>query len=428
MRRWSKRQNDIIDLYADNSRHLLIYGTPGTAKSSMAMLIMVLYHLRQVRNCSFAIIGYTMDQCEESVLPLLEEACEDVGCIYDVKWGRRPIVFLHGRDEAGPYVNQVRFFGSNSRKSRKSLQGQSFQLAYVDEATNIEPDMLAELRRRMRQLGDERVIYTCNTEGEDHPFYEDYVLRAKEIDMRVELMTIQDHPAMSPTFRRQLLDEPDSAMRDRNLRGIWRSRRGRVYSSHKPLEERPHVDDIEQWAVTVDPGDSSSSHALLLALHRQEGAEAMWWVYDEWRRDWTREHEWVSHDDQARQIHDWIDTLGIVDRIAYGVCDSAAQSMRVALSESLNIDVYNSVKTRKHVPDVLMDSVDTLRMALHRGNIQLCHDTPRLLREINQCVWDETQKRDRPTESGLIHGLVALRYWAYMAPLEDWHVVPDAVW
>ena len=405
MRQWSVKQNLAIDEWELDNRNCLFEGSPYSGKSAIAILVLVLYSTR-FQNCTFAICAYSFDLIETNVIPLLEEACEEIGIPYKIIWGRKPKARIGN--------NMFRFYSASSIRSRKAIHGQSFQAVFVDEVTDVPLGVLEEFRRRVRQLPKARSFFACNTEGQEHPFYVDYRLDPEAKDMNVHTLLIADNPAIPEDFIQTLLDEPDDAVRDRNVNAVWRSRRGRVYEFHKKESERPHQDDISQWALTVDPGDSSSSHALLMGLHYEDYGPPVWWVYDEWRRDWTREDERKSHDVQVDEIWMWLEDLGVNNLLEFAVCDSAAQSFRVALQNRFGIDVYDSIKSRRNVPDVIKDSTELLRRMFIDGDVRLSLNVPRLMREMTQCIWDEKHHRDRPVESGLIHGLVALRYFTYI--------------
>lgn len=401
MRRyWTEEQLKAFNLGDYPEDFILVYGGVGSGKTSAA-LAGFLFWTRQFKGKQFGLIAKTSLQTEHIVLRNLREAANEFGMYVSDKRGKTITIGS----------NQFIMFDGVNVSAAGRIQGFDLAGMYVDEAVNIHPLVMEEVANRIREEEFAKLVMTANPDEPSHDFYIDFVMRAEEIGMRTIILNPKDNPAMSDRALQRIIDTAVGGSYYQRVEGLWSTRKGLIFHSFFPPDKAPEVDAYEAFYIAVDPGYSSSTHALLIGK-----LSGRYWVIDELRLDFVKERYQLSDDEQADRIRAKFDY--IPKKPALAVVDSAAQSLRRAIRYKFDIAVLNSDKKDFEA------SIYYTSAMLHLGVCRLSDNVEHLHRELLTFGFDEKGKI--PMNQLSIHGVDALRYflWTMREVRTDFNVGP----
>ncbi|MCY4128069.1 MAG: PBSX family phage terminase large subunit [Gammaproteobacteria bacterium] len=393
MRRWSVKQKQVVRLGASDKPYHLVYGASGSGKSSAAIFGFLLWSL-QFNGRHFLMVAKTQKQVHHVVGKQFDIAMHEMGIPYRVT-----------RDGWEIGNNKYMIFSGNDVSAQPRVQGFDASGIYIDEVVNIPELVMMELDNRLREISGGKVVMTANPANPAHWFKKRYVDRKADIGMAEYLLLHSDNPGLKDGTVLRMSRSSYGGFYNRRILGEWAPLHGAVFPSFYPPKPPPDERTAMRWYLSVDPGDSGVTHALLIGEFEEE-----YWVYDEWRWDGA-ERSQLTHGDQAERLRIWVSGKGI--SLAAIVCDSASQNMMLQLHRAFDLPVLNSRKVGEQKS--LLEGIAITQHYLDSGRLRLSEAVPYLTDELMMYSWDEKaaeKGEDKPVKER-DHGVDALRYFVY---------------
>ena len=320
----------------------------------------------------------------ETVLPQLRRlgfACEEK------RSEKRLIVRRRGRD------NRFYLFGGANEASAALIQGMTLAGVLFDEAALMPRSFVEQASARCSVEGS-RLWFSCNPEGPQHWFYQEWILQAEKRNCLHLQFTMQDNPSLSKTVRRRYERLYTGVFYRRFILGQWCQAEGRVYDFFDTALVRPApAGGYEQWVISCDYGTVNPASFGLWG--RQNG---VWYRTDEFYFDSRREGRQMTDAEYAGKLRQLAGGRTIREVI---VDPSAASFIEVLRREGW--------KVRKADNDVL-SGIRRTADALRAGRIVICDRCTDCLREMELYVWDLAAGGDRVVKKN-DHAMDDMRYF-----------------
>ena len=390
MRQWSNRQWRVVDLYKNPARYLLIVGSPGAGKTAAGIAGYILWAcdtFKQTRQ--FAVIAVTARQCEKVVLTEIQRFCKEHKLPFQRLSDKVYQVWRH----------QFVLFSAPNKQAARNLQGYNLAGFYIDEVVNIPEDVMYEINSRVRDGDTNKIVMTANAGSAAHWFYRDYVKEAEAIDMDIIELNLADNPNLSTDYVESIIKTSRGGWYKRRILNQWAPLSGVVYIM--PDEYRGELDKeaSSAWYLSVDPADSSSTHAILFG--RWDGK---FYSYAEWVWNHFNDGQ-LGHVEQVARLKEWIDGYDI--SLAGIIYDSATPNFGRLLFDSFQSPTMMAAKD-------VNEGVRVTQYCLDTGIITMTERTPIAFDQMVLYQWDETaaeRGEDKPMKHN-DHGPDAVRYFA----------------
>ncbi len=398
LRPWSNRQLDAVHLRFLPNRFIYLHGGTGSGKTAAGMFGFILYSL-EFTGRIFGLIAKTKAQVEDVLFMNVERSCEELGVDYRY--------VSKSRMRVGP--NVFRSYSGNDIRQKSRIQGVDVAGMFIDEAMNMPRSLMEMINTRVgRERQGGKVVMTGNPEGTLFWFQTEWVDRAVERGMALIHLTPYDNPSLPDDFIASLENERGH-IRDRYLLGLPSDPEGLVYSDYEVVD-LPDAERSTAWYISVDPADSSKTHALLIGRF-----DGLYVVYDEYVHDYDRAG-YKPHREQAKAIAQLAWGRGQV--LSGAVCDSNNQSFRRELERALGMPVQNAHKNR---PLGIRNTQDYLTRRL----LTIGAPCMQLRKQLNSLRYDPHKRRigvdDALKQED--HGPDALRYFVQLRKAKgDFHV------
>ena len=320
----------------------------------------------------------------ETVLPQLRRlgfACEEK------RSEKLLIVRRRGRE------NRFYLFGGANEASAALIQGMTLAGVLFDEAALMPRSFVEQASARCSVEGS-RLWFSCNPEGPQHWFYQEWILQAEKRNCLHLQFTMQDNPSLSKTVRRRYERLYTGVFYRRFILGQWCQAEGRVYDFFDTALVRPApAGGYEQWVISCDYGTVNPASFGLWG--RQNG---VWYRTDEFYFDSRREGRQMTDAEYAGKLRQLAGGRTIREVI---VDPSAASFIEVLRREGW--------KVRKADNDVL-SGIRRTADALRAGRIVICDRCTDCLREMELYVWDLAAGGDRVVKKN-DHAMDDMRYF-----------------
>ena len=388
-RRWSEKQKRVLDLYKDPSRFILVIGSPGAGKTASAIAGYVKWSLHYEYG-NFALIAKTLRQCEAIALQEVARFCREHG----IPFGKiADKIYKVGN-------NEFHLFSANNRRQAEAIQGYNLVGFYVDEVVNVPEIVMLEVNNRLRDDEDSKAVLTANTNSANHWFYREYVKRAEDIGMHTLLLDLADNPALPESYKQSIIDTSRGGWYQRRVLNQWAPLSGNIYLVPDSVPFDRPKEEATDWYLSVDPADSSSTHAILFGRYN-----GVYYTYDEWV--WNHEERGqISHREQVNRIKHWLEAMKI--SLKGIVFDPASPNFGLLLYETFDV---LTMKAKKDVKE----GIRIVQYCLDKDYIHITDRTPILHEQMVIYQWDPVQAAkgiDAPMKYK-DHGPDAFRYFAY---------------
>ena len=393
VRAWSNKQLEAIELRLSDKPFVLCYGATGAGKTDAATAGFLDWtHDVSLRHGSrtFGLVAKTSLQTNEKVLPAcLRHAAE---------WGWR----VQKLSAKSYVIGNNRFLlldGANVAAAQR-IQGLDLAGVFIDEVNQLHIRVMQELENRVRSVDGGKIVMTANPDNPLGWFQRDYINRADDIGMQIVFLLWADNPGLPESEKRRIERTSVGAMRKRRIHGIAAPMSGTIYTDYE-IGPAPPEAEAYQWFLSVDPADSSTTHALLIGKF----ADAFW-VFDEWVWSARLRHQ-LTHKQQCDMIAEWLDGR----TIGWAVYDNASPNFGAELFDAVGCDTYASIKG----PDSVFDGIQHTMAWLANRDIKVSETCEHLITEFGTYQWDEKaaeRGEDKPLKVD-DHGMDALRQFCY---------------
>lgn len=343
------------------------------------------FHGRQ-----FGLCGKTIGSLRRNLLTELVPYLRKLGMHVRERRSENLLIVEYGGRE-----NRFLLFGGRDESSAALIQGSTLAGVLLDE-TALMPRSFVEQAIARCSVPGSRLWFNCNPEGEQHWFYQEWILKAEEHHALRLRFTMADNPVLTPRIRARYERAYSGVFYRRFVLGEWTAAQGLVYDFFDPVRDAAEVPEgpFEQWRISVDYGTANPSSFGLWG--RKEG---VWYRTEEYYYDSRRSGRQQTDAEYA----DALERLAAGRQIERVIVDPSAASFL----EALRRRGFQVVKADNAVTDGIRVTADLLRT----GELRICKGCRDCLREIGLYCWDERGGRDAPCKEH-DHAMDEMRYFA----------------
>lgn len=282
-------------------------GAVSAGKTFVTCLRFLIAVRRAPTTGTIVMIGKTLRTIEQNVLSQLMDPA---------LFGRLAAQTVHttGASYAIILGRRVELIGANNREALSKIQGATYSVVYVDEATLLPSEeffamLLTRLRGRRPVL-----IATTNPASKNHWLRRSYILNAAAHDMVVFHLTMLDNPSLSKAYIRRMIRGNVGAFFQRMILGLWTNAEGAVYPHWNEREhvirweDMPPIDRI--LGVGIDAGTNHAMSAIMVGITAERDRKGMWTprliLMDELRLETTEGQMRLAPSEQARRVAEWL--------------------------------------------------------------------------------------------------------------------------
>lgn len=354
-----------------------------------------LHSVSQCPGSKIYIIGHTFDSAYRNIIRLIMESKELSIFRPFASWSGKK---LHFDDKV------ITVLGSKDEGAIKQIQGDTYDLVYLDEATLCPESILDMIDSRLSPV-HAKAYAAMNPTYPSHKMKQ-WIDKAQEGDPTYYALhfTLDDNPYVDESYKKRIQESSSGLFYKRNYLGLWCIAEGAIFdffdrSIH--VVSRPPC-AAEYWIAGIDFGISNAFACLLIGVSTGQytGLGKKWWVEKEYYWDSKKMHRQKTVSELAEDVVQFLEVYAI--RAIY--IDPSAAAMKVELK-----------KRGIHTVDANNDVIDGIRVMtseMSDGKLKICKECINLIKEIENYVWDERKAKegeDAPIKKA-DHAVDALRY------------------
>lgn len=294
------------------------------------------------------------------------------------------------------HTNSFLLFGGRDESSAALIQGSTLAGVLLDEAALMPRSFVEQAVARCSVRGS-RLWFNCNPENQQHWFYQEWILKARERRALHLHFSMDDNPSLSPEIRERYKRSYSGVFYRRFVLGEWCAAQGLVYdffdSVSDPVDPPPD-EDFCAWRVSVDYGTVNPASFGLWGKFGQSWIRVREFYYDSKKTGRQKTDEEYA-DDLLRLVGN--------RKIERVVADPSASSF----IETLRRRGLPVVRADNDVGDGIRVTAGLLR----NHKLLIGRNCADFLREIDGYCWDERGGRDVPRKIN-DHAMDDLRYFA----------------
>ncbi|HIR83891.1 MAG TPA: PBSX family phage terminase large subunit [Candidatus Galloscillospira excrementavium] len=394
VRRFSKKQRQVLSWWCDRSRHrdldaIICDGAVRSGKTFCMGLSFVCWAMRRFHGAAFALCGKTIAGVRRNLLGELLPALRELGFQCEEKVSQNRLTIALGGKE-----NTFYLFGGKDEGSGALIQGMTLAGALLDEAALMPRSFVEQTAARCSVQGA-KLWFSCNPEGPEHWFYREWIQKAEERRALYLHFTMEDNPGLGPEVIEKYKRQFSGAFYRRYVLGEWVAAEGRVYDFFDESYVRQAPEGgFARWCISCDYGTVNPASFGLWGL----------------RGDiWYRVGEYYYDSKAARRQKTDGEYAGDLRRLAGGrdidlvVVDPSAASF----IEKLRREGWRVARAENDV----LSGIRTTAELLRQGKLVICEGCRDAIREFSLYCWDRTAGEDRVRKEH-DHAMDEIRYFA----------------
>lgn len=390
----SPKQLKILAFPYSRYQTLICDGSIRSGKTSLMTVAFVDWIMREFDRQHFIVLGHTVGSAVRNVIDpymALSYSRERYQMHYASSAG---VLTVRG----GGRENYIHVFGADNARSFQKIQGMTAAGLLVDEVALCERSAVEQAMARCSVTGS-RYWFNCNPDSPRHWFYENWILRAEDMNALHLHFTLDDNPGLSQEVIDRYNRQYHGVFHDRYIRGLWVVAEGLVYQldgvDYTCTREEAVGSGGGLWVVSCDYGITNPFAALLWRVTPTCAYVVDEYYFDsrkEGRRRTDAEHyEALEHLCEGRHV----------DSV---ILDPSASSFKEEISRRGRFLCYDAAN------DVLQGIAITDQM-LHSGAVRISEACVNGIAELGMYRWDDRSSRDAVVKEH-DHFADALRYCA----------------
>ena len=252
----------IADLKAGRLRRLnVLTGAVRSGKTWISLVAFAFWAAQMPRDAVFLMAGKSLKALKRNCLEPLSSMLGD-----------RHFSYSLGQKEGLIFGRTLYLEGAGDARAEGKIRGLTLTGAYCDELTLFPEDFFAMLLSRLSQPRA-RLFATTNPDSPLHWFYQKYLRRARELDMRIYRFGIDDNPFLDPRYVASLKMEYTGVFYKRYILGQWVTADGACYPQFAARPDDFTADRLPDngWFCTVgvDFGGNRSLTTFVATVFHQ---------------------------------------------------------------------------------------------------------------------------------------------------------------
>ena len=387
--RFSPKQRQVLRWWRDGRYDAVICdGAVRSGKTFAMGLSFFLWAMTSFRGRQFGLCAPTQNGVRRNVLAGVRPVLERMGFRWEEQVSRNQLtVRYRGRD------NVFYIYGGRNEASASLIQGITLTGVLLDETALMPRSFVEQACARCSAEGA-RLWFSCNPEGPEHWFYQEWILRAEEKGALYLRFTMEDNPALSGKVRRRYRKMFQGTFYRRYVLGEWAAAEGLVYGFIDParLPDRPEG-PFGRWRISCDYGIRNPSSFGLWGEK-----DGVWYRVDEYYYDAREEGRQMTDGEYVRQL----ERLAGGREIERVLVDPSAASFIEALRR-------RGWPVRK-ADNRVLEGIGATAQALKDGKIVVCRQCRAAAREFGLYRWEDGGSRDRVRKEH-DHAMDEIRYF-----------------
>lgn len=388
----SPKQLKILAFPYSDYQALICDGSIRSGKTSLMTVAFVDWMMREYDRQHFIVLGHTVGSAVRNVIDPYMATTYAQGK-YDMHFASSAGVLTV---KGGGRENYIHVFGADNARSFQKIQGMTAAGLLVDEVALCERSAVEQAMARCSVTGS-RYWFNCNPDSPRHWFYEQWILRAKEMNALHLHFTLDDNPGLSREVIERYDRQYHGVFHDRYIKGLWVVAEGLVYQLDGVEYTCAREEAVGQgeWYVSCDYGITNPFCAQLWRVTPDRA-----YVVDEYYFDSRREGRRKTDSEHM----DAVERLCAGRNIEALVLDPSATSFKEEAWRRGKFDVWDADNS-------VLDGIAVTDQMLHNGSIVICEECADTIGELGMYRWDDRKARDAVIKEH-DHAMDAMRYMA----------------
>lgn len=390
----SEKQQKILAFPYTHFDALICDGAVRSGKTSLSMVSMVFYMMRNFSNRRFGVCGKTVDSATKNIImPFM--ALSWARDRYKMKW-RRSDKILEIRWKNN--VNYFEVFGGKDESSFALIQGRTLAGLLLDEVV-LMPRSFVEQALARCSVSGAKIWFCCNPGNPSHWFYTEWIQKRQERNALYLHFELRDNPSLGEDRLRYYESIYSGVFYDRYIRGLWIPSEGLVYPMFDEYKNIIHgnPDGAGEYYISIDYGTKNPTAMGLWRIHQGEAVMMKEYYYDSKVAGKQKTDEEYYQDLVAFAENEPIECI---------IIDPSAASFAECIRQHGRFYVRNADNS-------VLDGIRLTATLLQTGKLRFHASCTNTFREFRSYMWDA----DKDGEDAVIkendHSLDQTRYLVY---------------
>lgn len=385
----SEKQKKILAFPYSKFNAIICDGAVRSGKTSIMTVAFVKWAMENFNGCRFGICGKTVDSAVKNiVVPYTQMTYSNER--YRIRW-RRSDKIMEVR--CGNTVNVFEVFGGKDEASAALIQGRTLAGVLLDEVALMPQSFVLQALARCSVNGS-RIWFSCNPEGPQHWFYNEWIKKAKEKNALYLHFAMTDNPSLSEETLKKYETYYSGVFYRRYVQGEWCVAEGLVYDFFGEDQITDEEPENGEYYISVDYGTLNPFSAGL-------------WCWDGKKATRIREYYYSGRDEKRQktdeEYYQELEALAGDLSIRSVIIDPSAASFITTIMR------HGKFKVRKAKNDVVPGILKTANL-LRSGKCKIHRRNEDAIREFSLYRWDEKQSEDKPVKEN-DHAMDEIRYF-----------------
>lgn len=398
----SDKQKKILAFPYSRYTAIICDGAIRSGKTSVSFVAYVDWIMRNYNEQEFILLGVSVGAARRNVV----EPYTRLGYAlkrYKLDHNRSSNTLTVKR---GNVSNKIRIFGAPNERSYEPILGMTAAGCFIDQVEICNRKAVETALGRCSVDGS-KYFFNCNPAYPTHWFYEEWILKAQEMNALYLRFEMDDNPGLSEEIKERFSRQYSGVFHDRYIKGLWVVAEGLIYqfndkseytcSNNEALgiykdekgEERQRGGT---WYISIDYGITNPFAAL---LWRVESDKA--YVVDEYYFDSKRENRRKTD----KEHYDSVVALAEGHNIEGIIIDPSATSFKEEIWRGNRFSAYDADNS-------VVEGIMTTDSLLRTGKIKINESCTNTIAEMQVYRWDD-KKNDVPVKEN-DHAADCLRY------------------
>lgn len=401
------KQKKILAYPYTDYDYIICDGAIRSGKTSLMMVAYVDWAMRNYNDQDFIIMGNSIGSARRNIInPYKSLSYAKKRYKIDYNQGTN-VLTVKTKNK----VNRFNVFGANNEKSYEPVQGLTAAGALIDEVALCNEKAFNTAIGRLSVEGA-KAFFSTNPSYPLHWFYQDWILKAKELNALYLHFEMGDNPSLSDKVKERLSRQYHGVFHNRYIRGLWVVAEGLVYQFDSPDEytcsdqeafgwtknqKGEIVPGYGEWYISIDYGITNPFAAVLWRVTPDRAFACKEYYYDR-----------KEHGDRGRtdsEHYEAVCELAGNLPIEYIVIDPSASSFKEEIWRAGKYDVIDANNS-------VIDGIAVTDQMLHDGSVKISENCTHGLQEMQLYRWDEKAIGDKVIKEK-DHFCDQLRYVSY---------------
>lgn len=364
-------------------------GAARSGKTSIMMVSLVDWAMREFDHQNFAICGKTVESAIKNII-IPYRATSYANKRYSLHWKRADKLLEVRR---GKRVNYFEVFGGKDESSFTLIQGRTLAGVLLDEVV-LMPKSFVEQALLRTSVDGAKIWFSCNPGSPEHWFYSEWILAAAKRNALYLHFTMFDNPGLSEKTRTRLMSMFVGVFYDRYVLGLWTRAEGLVYPMFDnivPTVER----DYDKYYISMDYGIQNATSMHVYARERGSG---IWYC----AREYYHSGRESGQQKTDAQYYDELEKLAGDLPISRVIVDPSAASFITLVLQKHKFKIWDA-------DNAVMEGIQHTAGVLALRKLLVNDCCKKLIAEVRAYSWDE-KKGDAPLKVN-DHAMDDMRYF-----------------